>query len=405
MPDTASTPHSPLYTIHNCAMHWQSIPPSMPRWVLRHPLTLTAALSGVNRLRKLFSKRRSVIVAAVTALVGALLLALFLSVDSVGLAMRQTLNYSALVVSVSALYAASLMSRRRRTIAAERARSWLIATPLVSQAAGRTLLLTMLPLLWRLAVAATLVLLLGLNPTVSIEQALRLGTLIALGATVGGPCGWWLSRRAPTRSREHSRYTLRLRHGTQTVPSGAALSHWPIAQAFAWGRPENARFLLGAAVLTVPGGTGILGALSILVAWTVASYLGALLVAIPHVGRAASQWLRSTPITFRDFAWPLARRALLHQALGTLAGMGVMWASGVSPATAMYLGAVWLTVVVLTAAVGLADGYRGRSPAAKTLLSTLTVLLVDQRVHGLGISIAAFLAILHLRIGARHART
>ena len=226
-----------------------------------------------------------------------------------------------------------------------------------------------------------------------------------LGAIVGGPCGWWLSRRAPTRSREHSRYTLRPRHGTQTAPSSAPLSHWPIAQAFAWGRPENARFLLGAAVLTVPGGTGILGALSLLVAWTVASYLGALLVAIPHVGRAASQWLRSTPITFRDFAWPLARRALLHQALGTLVGMGAMLALGVSPATAIYLGAVWWTVVVLTATVGLADCYRGRSPAAKTVLSTLTVLLVDERVHGLGISIAAFLAILHLRIGARHERT
>ena len=77
----------------------------------------------------------------------------------------------------------------------------------------------------------------------------------------------------------------------------------------------------------------MLGALFILVTWTVGSYLIALLIAIPHVGRSASQWLRSTPVTFWTFAWPLARRALLHQLLGTLIAMGITLADNTRPLT------------------------------------------------------------------------
>ena len=238
----------------------------------------------------------------------------------------------------------------------------------------------------------------------SVEQSLQLSALITIGVTVGGPCGWWLFRRAPSRGNEGSRYTLWPKHGTHMVPSSAALSHWPIAQAFAWGRPENARLLLGAAILTVPGGTGMLGALFILVTWTVGSYLIALLIAIPHVGRSASQWLRSTPVTFWTFAWPLARRALLHQLLGTLIAMGILLALGAPLLTVVYFGAVWLMLVVLSAAVSLADCYRARAPWTKTTLSMLTALLAEGRVHGLGISIALLLTVLHLRIGANHVR-
>jgi len=329
---------------------------------------------------------------------------LLLSTDGAARAMQQALGYSGIVVAASGLYAASLMSRRRRTVATMRAKSWLVATPRISHGSAQTVLLTTLPLLWRLAVAVTSALLTSLNTAVSVEQSLQLSALITIGVAVGGPCGWWLSRRAPSRGNDGSRYTLRPKHGTHMVPSSAALSHWPIAQAFAWGRPENARLLLGAAILTVPGGTGILGALFILVTWTVGSYLIALLIAIPHVGRSASQWLRSTPVTFWTFAWPLARRALLHQLLGTLIAMGITLALSASLLTVVYFGAVWLMLVVLSAAVSLADCYRGRAPWTKTTLSMLTALLAEERVHGLGISIALLMTVLHLRIGANHVR-
>jgi hypothetical protein len=177
-----------------------------------------------------------------------------------------------------------------------------------------------------------------------------------------------------------------------------------IAQACAWGRPENARLLLGAAILTIPGGTGILGALFILGTWTVGYYLVGLLLAIPHVGRAALQWLRSTPITFCDFAWPLVRRALLHQVIGTLAAMGVALALGVSVSTAMYVGVVWLALVVLIWTISLADAYRARPFATKSAISALATLLAEARVYGLGVLVAVFVAVMHLYLGASHER-
>jgi hypothetical protein len=385
-------------------MNWRSIPPPIPQWLRRHPAALAAAVSGVNRFQRLATTGRSVLVYVATALLGAFLVMLLLSTGGAALAMQHALGYSGIVVAASGLYAASLMSRRRRTVATMRAKSWLVATPRVSHGSARTVLLTTLPLLWRLAVALTLALQLSLNTAVSVEQSLQLSALISIGVAFGGPCGWWLSRRAPSRGNEGSRYTFRRKYGTRMAPSSAPLSHWPIAQAFAWGRPENARLLLGAAILTVPGGTGILGVLCILVTWTVGSYLVALLIAIPHVGRSAAQWLRSTPMTFWAFAWPLARRALLHQLLGTLMAMAITLALNAPPLTVVYFGAVWLTLVVLAAAVSLADCYRSRAPGTKTILSMLTALLAEGRVHGLGISIALFLTVLHLRVGANHER-
>jgi hypothetical protein len=320
------------------------------------------------------------------------------------LAIQQALGYSGAVIAGSGLYAASLMSRSSRRVETARAKSWLVATPRVSRGSVQTVLLTTLPLLWRLAVAVASALLLSVDAAASVEQSLQLSALIAIGGAVGGPCGWWLSRRTARRSKKDSRYTLRRKHGTHTAPSSAALSHWPIAQAFAWGRPENARLLLAAAILTVPIGAGILGTLFILVTWTVGSYLVALFIAVLHVGRSASQWLRATPMTFWAFAWPLARRALLHQLFGTLIAMVIMLALSATLSMAVYLGAVWLTLVVLTAAVSLADCYRARAPATKTILSMLVALLAEQRMRGLGISIALLLTVLHLRIGASHER-
>ena len=330
---------------------------------------------------------------------------LLVSAGGAAHAMQLALSYPGIVVAASGLQAASLVSRRRRAVETARAKSWLVATPQASHRTAGTVLLTTLPLLWWFAVALVSALLLSLDTQVSVGQSLQLSALIMMGIAVGAPIGWWLSRNSSRRSKEGSRYAPRQERRTHTAPSSAALSHWPIAQAFASSRPENARFLLGVAILTVPGGAGFLGALLILVTWAVGAYLVALIIAIPHVGRLALQWLRSTPITFWAFAWPLARRALVHQLFGTLIAMGVMLALGASLLTAMYFGALWLALVAVTAAVSLADCHRARSPGAKTVLSVLAALLAEERVHGLGISIALFLTVLHLRIGASNERT
>jgi hypothetical protein len=385
-------------------MKWPSIPPTIPRWLHRHPLALTTVVTVVNRIRRRNATWRSASdVIAITILVGAVL-TLVGTGAWVGFAVQLAVNYSGVVVAASGLYAASVMSRRRRTFETARARSWLVATPLASYWSRRPILLTTLTLGWRFAAAVGVAVLLSLNPSVSVEQSLTLSALIAIGIAAGGLCGWWLSRGPTEQGKPASRYAPKPKNETSTAPSSEALSRWPITQAFAWGRPENARLLFGAAILTMPGGTGILGALVILGTWTVGSYLVALVIAIPHVGRSASQWLRSTPITFWSFAWPLARRAFLHQVIGTLVVLGVMLALGMSPSTAMYVGALWLAVVVLIWAVSLADCYRARSSATKTAISTFVTLLAEERVHGLGISIAVFIAVLHLHFGRNHER-
>ena len=264
------------------------------------------------------------------------------------------------------MYAASLIARRKRNVGLARAQSWLIATPRVSDASSAaTFLLLILPLLWRLAIAVACTSIFSLNSQVTIEQSLQLSALITIGVICGALCGWGLSRPSATRRREGSRYTPRSkRKPAHSVPSSAALSHWPIAQALAWGRPENARLLLGAAILTVPGGSGFLAAVVILVAWIIGSYLTDSGLAHCDSTRRAVGFrvVALTPITFWAFAWPLARRALLHQLCGTAIAMGVMLMSVLS-CSRRSLGTLWLTLVVLTAVLSLADCYRARSPA------------------------------------------
>jgi hypothetical protein len=389
-------------------MSWRSIPPSIPHWLRRYPLGLTTAIAFVNRAERLFTARRgrAVAVAMGLAFLAGLLAALLATTGRAAFIVQQALSYGGILVAASGLYGASLISTRRRKLELVRARSWLIATPRVAGASSATTaLLTIVPLVWRLAVFVAFTSLLSLNAAVTIEQSLRLGALTTVGAVFGALCGWALSRPSATRRREGSRYTPRpKRNPAPMAPSGAALSHWPIAQAFAWGRPENARLLLGAAVLTVPAGSGLLGALFILVTWIVGSYLVALLIAIPRVAQSASEWLRSTPISFWEFAWPLARRALLHQLCGATIGSSVLLMLGSGLSTAVYFGTLWMILVVLTAVISLADCYRARSPGVKTTLSLLTVLLAEGRAQGWGLSLALLLTALHLRLGARHVR-
>jgi hypothetical protein len=319
--------------------------------------------------------------------------------------MRSALSYGGIVVTASGLYVASLVMRLRRKVEAARARLWLIATPRVdSRSIGATVLPVAVPLLLRYLVALAAMFLLSLDSAVTLQQSLQLAALVTIGAAVGTLSAAALARPRRKRRNEGSRYILRPTRSAHFAPSSAALSHWPIAQAFAWSRPENARFLLAAAILSAPGGTGVLGALLILVMWVVVSYLVAVLVAIPYVARTASEWLRSTPMTFWAFAWPLARRAVLHQICGTLIAIAASLMLGSSPLTAIYLGTLWMTIVVTTAAIGLADCYRARSATMKTTLSIVSALVVEERAQGWGISLALLLGALHLRVGASYER-
>jgi hypothetical protein len=298
-----------------------------------------------------------------------------------------------------------LIPRGRRPAAAARARSWLVATPRAPSARGVAVLAAILAsLVLRWLAAAVLVLLVSFNAAVALGQSLTLLGLLIAGSAAGALLGGLLGSRGGGRAREDSRYTRRPKPNALARPSAAGLSRWPVAQALAWARPENARLLLLAAILSVPGGTGPLAATGLLASWVVVSYLTALLMAVPQVARAASDWLRSTPITFWAFAWPLARRMLLHQLGGTLGGVAVMLLLGTAPLTAIYAGTVWLALVAVVTATSFADCYRARSPRVKITLSILAVLLAEQRAHGWGVALALLLTAFHLRGGIRHAR-
>lgn len=387
-------------------MSSSSIPRLIPHWLRSHPSAMAAAISHLNRMHCCMMTRRgqSVFVVMAIALPGSL--ALFLSAGGPVFVMQCALGHAGIVIVASALYAALPISGHRRNAETARATSWLIATPRMSrQSSSVTPLMIILLPLWPLAVGVACALLLSLDSKVAVGQSLQLIALITIGSIAGASCGWWLSRRATTRWMEVSRHTPLMKIATHPMPSNAALSEWPIVQALASGRSENARLLLGTAILTVPGGTGVIGLLITLVTWVVGSYLVALLIAIPIVARSASRWLRCTPITFWAFAWPLARRALLHQLLGTLIAIGVMMTIGASPLTALYCGTLWLTLVVLTGALSLADCYRAHSPTVKLTLSVVAAALAEERNHGLGISLALFLTALNLRLGASHERS
>ena len=205
-------------------MNWPSIPRTIPRWLHRHPLALTTAVTCVNRIRRL-GRRRSVSSFIAITVLAVLFLTLVAAADWTSFVMQQALSYSGIVVAASGLYAAFLMSRHRRTIETVRAQSWLVATPLASRGSMQTLLLTVLPLVWRTVAAVALAVLLSLGASVSVEQSLQLSALIAIGTAAGGSCGWWLSR-GRSQGKPPSRYTPRRRPETNIAPSTDALAHW-----------------------------------------------------------------------------------------------------------------------------------------------------------------------------------
>jgi hypothetical protein len=159
--------------------------------------------------------------------------------------------------------------------------------------------------------------------------------------------------------------------------------------------------LLIVALFAVQGGASILSGLTVVAMWVVAAYLGGLLAAVVQVSREASAWLRCTPIKFHAFAWPIARRALLHQALGTAGAVAVMIAQGATPAMAIYCGVLWLSMVVLIFTISLAESYRAGSPTLKIALSVSAMAAIEIRQHAWSIPLAAFLVVWQVRAGMK----
>jgi hypothetical protein len=240
--------------------------------------------------------------------------------------------------------------------------------------------------LLQFVVASALILLLDVREAGSGDVAIKLIRCIGGGLLGGALIGWMLDS---SRAERHvgSRYVARVKPRAKLTPSSDGLAGWPIAQVRAWSRPENSRVVLVAALLAVQAGSSALGGLAVVAAWLLASYLGALLSAIVQVAKAAAAWLRSTPISFPEFAWSIARRAMLHQVLGTAVAAGLMLVLGAPASLAVQASGLWLLIVSLVTGATLADCYRGRSPAIRIALSLA--------------ALAALAAIWQLRAGAK----
>lgn len=376
-----------------------------PSGLSRHPHLVARWLAVKNGLRRFLRDRgraaSSVGGAAIACC--ALLCAAVTSAESVEL-IEPLLSYWPLVMLLAALQSATTMARGLRRYEMTRSKSWLASVPVAfSRVRFAERLLAVLPVFLQWIGITILIAVLAAAEVASPRSALTLIGAISAGVVVGLLAGLWTPRSKPHRSFEGSRYVRAVRVadiGTLR-PSDVALSRWPVNLALSWGRPENSRVLLVIALFAVQGGASILSGLTVVAMWVVAAYLGSLLAAVMQVAREASAWLRSTPMRFHAFAWPIARRALLHQLFGTAGAAGVMMALGAPLTIALYLGVLWLSVGVLVCVISLASFYRAGSPAMKIVLSLSAMAAIEIRAHAWSIPLAALLTAWHLRTGMK----
>jgi hypothetical protein len=363
----------------------------------RHPLLAAEVLQIENRVRRwAATPLKSLALAALIAGGAAILLALSRQSVRPGVWSTSLQAYWPVVLVLAAIYAAMYTGRRRRRSEPLQSRSWLGAAPVSSVAlAVHRMAHAFAPLLLQVLAVSALVLLAARDST---RPALRTVGLLWVGAVLGAAIGWISRPGGAHERREDSRYAPRV-HSARTLDASlASLSRWPIAQTFAWGRPENLRALVIVCLLLgVQAGSSALRGLIIVAVWLVGGYLSSLLFAVPRAAQGAAQWLRTTPLAFARFAWALSRRALLHQAAGVaLLGAGLL-AMGATPSLALYLAAQWLSIVVLVYAVGAADAYQGRSPTMKLALSFAGIAAIESRFHAWSVPAALLFAAWRLR--------
>jgi hypothetical protein len=379
---------------------------SVPRkdsWLSRQPALLSTWLAARNALHRSLTTSSGMALGTL-AIAGTALAIWLASTFSHRLEafIQFGIAYIGFVPIIAALHAATLVSRRRRHLREQHLRSWLIATVQGFAGSRRAILIGTLAsvLMHGLAVALTLIIA-GILSRTEFADAMQLLVYAVGGLVVGALAGWYLPSMQRRATNEASRYVPKPATGNGLQPRAAALSRWPIAQTLAWNRPENSRIVILVALLSVQAGASIFGGLSVVAAWVIGAYLVGLLRGIVCVGREAAQWLRSTPIAFATFAWSVARRALVHQIIGTAVGAAVITILGSPVSMTLYLAGLWLSVVVMVSAVSLAESYRSRSPALKLALSFAAIVGIESRAHGWAIPFALGLTVWHLRQGAR----
>lgn len=275
----------------------------LPDTVRRDPFLHAAILAGGNRWRAIagMPPRQRVAVAAG-------LLALATALVAVGVAWRhpaEALGSGLAVIGPSVLAVIAVSGgfaclQRRRTLRAQRRRSWLAALPMVTAAGERDdLLRAVLPVL--LAQVAAIVLVAGTS-----RQA-GLAAWAFAGIVLANAFGLHRGRRDAARRTPLLRWTAAIRADETGL---RALGRWPFRAALAAAVPRTQALVLAALLLLLPvGTTGVTGLLVIL-GWASLSFLSALLRGTCTVIPQAAQWLRATPLPGRRFAIAVAARTL-----------------------------------------------------------------------------------------------
>ena len=382
-------------------MKGSSFPPSTPAWLLRHPLLLAEWLAAHNLLGRA-KAHATLIVAAGAGTLGALVIVLLTFGGRLAAVFDALLTYRILMIVAVAAYAALLVGRQRQRAEIRYTQFWLAAAPVRQYSRSlAVLVVSLMPLAAQFVAGCLLLAAMGVASNVEAMKVGELVLWIALAAAIGAIFGWWSARRAGTQAMEGSRYVGKVKHHGAMAPSTAALSSWPLAQVRAWGRPENLRLLAMVGMLAVQAGSSAIQGLSVVAIWLLGGYLVGLLSAVMQTAKAASQWLRSTPVPFAQFAWAVSRKALLYQMVATTGAVVMMIVLGSPVSSALFVGALWLGVVVLSWSIALAESYRSRQPLVRLVLSYAALAIVEAREHGWSIPLAAMLAAWHLRAGAK----
>jgi hypothetical protein len=368
----------------------------------RHPLLFAEWLVACNLLRRARA-HAAVVLAVIVGILAALAVLLLTFAPRFRSLFDGLLDYRALVIAAIGLYAAFTVGKQRERAEVRYTQFWLAAAPVRQYSRTLAILVvTLLPLAAQLLAVCVMFAAMGVAGDVDATVVGRVVLWVAVATAIGSIVGWWSARRSRADVLEGSRYVGAIKLRSATLPSSDALSGWPVAQVRAWGRPENLRILvLIPALFAVQAGSSAVHGLSVLAIWVLGGYLGGLLRAVWHTARSASDWLRSTPMPFAQFAWAMTRRALLHQFVATVVAAAVLISLGAPLASALYLSALWLAIVLLSYSIFVADAYRSRPPLVRLVLSFATLAIVEAREHGWSIPLAALLAAWHLRAGAK----
>jgi hypothetical protein len=357
-------------------------------------------LSQAARWRRLRDQARTHAVLTTTLVTAAFAAAALLLMTARSPAIRDALSWLIqnlpLAGLSSALYALLFVARRRAHLRAEHADSWLLAAPIPRRAFVSIAVIRI-----GLAVSVHALVLVAATMTFGLANHYAIGDLrllvgaMLLGVVAGSILGavWPVKQVA---RHEESRFVRKVRNRAM-LPSLAGLSHWPIAKAIAWHRPENARVLFIVAALSVPVGTPALLGIAILAVWTLGSYLLAVVRAMPVVAREASIWLRPTMLPFGSFAWAIGARAFMHQAVGTVLLSVVFVSLGGGIADVMYFASLWLAATLMIGMIAIRQSYLSLPSFGRSLLSVLVVLVAESRARGWGLPVAALLAMAHMR--------